>query len=84
MNTVVTCRGCGKALKGTGWQFDSVMDPDTNKPAKWNHYGGWVCSKSCDRQASIELERSMPGSSYRQTSLSCFAEESLRKNWPLD
>lgn len=82
MSNIITCRGCGKPLNGSGRQMDAVTDPDTKKDAKWNHYGGWVCSRQCDYNSSLELERSMPGH-MGQNSLSTgsAAYNSVERNW---
>lgn len=88
MNTTTTgldgavCRGCGMQLRGKDYRFGgSAYHPITGERCKVNHYGGYVCSEGCDRNSSLRLEMDMPGHSYDQTSLSCFAAESLKKNW---
>lgn len=73
------CRSCRRELRGT--IRTGVTHPDTGETCKVNHYGGYVCSERCDREASIELERSMPGGTPFK-SLSCYAQESLKRNWP--
>jgi hypothetical protein len=82
MENNVKCRGCGKPLKGSGRQMDCVTDPETGKEAKWNYYGGYVCSERCDYNSSLELERSMPGH-FGQRNLSIGSEsyKSVKKNW---
>ena len=61
-DTQAVCRGCGKLLDGSPyWKGGTAYDPVTRKSAKANHFGGWVCSESCDRRAHLEQERSMPG-----------------------
>lgn len=76
------CRGCRQTLRGRPyWYGESAYHPITGKRAKINHYGGFVCSESCDRRASLELESDMPGHSYGQTRLSCYAADSLSRNW---
>lgn len=76
------CRGCGKALRGKPYHMggDAYL-PDTNERAKVNHYGGFVCSRTCDFNASLALERSMPGHGFSQKRLSCYAQEALKRNW---
>lgn len=84
------CRGCGRHLEGSpyfkgGRAF--VPAPEgapswKREPAKKNHFGGWVCSYDCDRRASLEQERSMPGHDWEQRTLSCYAADALRRNWP--
>jgi hypothetical protein len=76
------CRGCGKKLNGDGSQGNGVYDPDTKIAAKWNHYGGWVCSKQCDYNSSLELERSMPGHMGQQSlSIGSVSYKSVERNW---
>jgi hypothetical protein len=62
----------------------AAFDLETGKRAKVNHYGGFVCSYRCDREASLSLERSMPGHGSRQTSIGPSAAKSLRNNWQGD
>lgn len=82
MNKNTICRGCGKLLNGDGSQGNSVYDPDTKKDAKWNYYGGWVCSKVCDHNSSLELERSMPGHmGQRSLSIGSQSYKSVKRNW---
>lgn len=77
------CRGCGKVLRGKPyWAGGYAYDPDTGVQAKTNHYGGYVCSYYCDKRASLEQERSMPGHSWEQASLGCYARAALDRNWP--
>ena len=79
---IATCRGCGKVLRGKPyWAGGSAYDPDTGTRAKVNHYGGFVCSRRCDFNASLRLEQSMPGHNITQTQLGCYSIESLRRNW---
>lgn len=75
----MACRYCGKEL----YQVDQVYayDPETRESAKINFYGGFVCSQQCDFNASLELERSMPGHGYSQKKLGCFSSEHYRNNW---
>ena len=76
------CRGCGKELNGDGGQMSSVYDPVTKEMSKWNHYGGWVCSKTCDYNSSLELERSMPGHmGQRSLSINSESYRSVERNW---
>ena len=76
-----TCRYCGKVLKGfpyyTGKQ---AYIPDTEKPAKVNFYGGWVCSYNCDYNACIDMKSSMPGAG-RAKSLSSAEMNRINDNW---
>jgi hypothetical protein len=76
------CRGCGKSLRGDDYMYGGrAFDPDNNEQCKINYYGGFVCSRSCDYRASLELERSMPGHSYSDTGLGCFSSIHLDRNW---
>jgi hypothetical protein len=76
------CRGCGLPLRGRPYCYGgSAHHPRTGERAKINHYGGYVCSRTCDYRASLELEQTMPGHGYQQTRLSCYASESLARNW---
>lgn len=82
-DTNAVCRGCGKVLRGKPYGFGgSAFDPETGKEAKRNHYGGYVCSRQCDFNASLELERSMPGHGASQKTLGCYAQRKLELNWP--
>jgi hypothetical protein len=77
------CRGCGKVLRGKPYHLGGrAYDPDTGDECKRNFYGGFVCSYSCDRRASLELEQSMPGHGSGQKTLGCFARDALNRNWP--
>lgn len=81
-NDVATCRGCGMVLKGKPYYMGgSAYHPKTNEQCKTNHYGGFVCSYDCDKNSSIRLERTMPGHNREQKNISCFAKESLERNW---
>lgn len=78
-----TCRGCGRILQGKPYHLGGIAyHPETGERAKINHYGGFVCSRSCDFRASLALEQSMPGHDSRQVRLGSFAQESLDRNWP--
>lgn len=78
------CRGCRKALRGKpyGMGGRAYLPLPKGGEAKINHYGGYVCSPECDRKASLQLERSMPGHDGSQMSHGCFARESFERNWP--
>jgi hypothetical protein len=76
------CRHCGLALCGKPYRFGgSAYHPRTGERCPSNHYGGFVCSENCDRQASLALERSMPGHGVSQMSIGTSAHESLNRNW---
>lgn len=72
------CRGCGKLLIG---KYPYAYDPKTKKDAKWNYYGGFVCSEACDVRASLELEQSMPGHGSSQKYISQAAKAKVKSNW---
>lgn len=77
-----TCRGCGKKLNGKPYYMGGqAYHPVTNERCKVNFYGGFVCSETCDRNSSLELERTMPGHNRNQITLSCDAQNDLNKNW---
>jgi hypothetical protein len=76
------CRGCKKVLNGKPYYMGGqAYHPDTNERCKVNFYGGFVCSENCDRSASLELERTMPGHTASQSSLSTMAQSHLKNNW---
>jgi len=72
------CRGCGKLLRCDGRNI--AFDPETNEECKKNHYGGFVCSRRCDYNSSLELEQSMPGHSCSDTRLGCSSQQSFDNN----
>lgn len=79
------CRGCGRTLKGSPYfKGGRAFIPETGAAARVNHFGGWVCSRTCDHRASLQQEQSMPGHGNEQKRLSCYAAEALRRNWPED
>ncbi len=76
------CRWCGLVLQGKPYHMGgSAYHPRTGERCPSNHYGGFVCSEQCDRNASLELEQSMPGHGYGQTTLGSSAQRSLINNW---
>lgn len=79
---VAVCRGCGKHLIGEPYYKGAgAYLPRTMEAAKVNFYGGYVCSERCDFNASLELERTMPGHTASQSSLSSPAHNHYKKNW---
>jgi len=62
-DTTPVCRGCGKVLRGNPyWKGGLAYHPIGDKgEVKVCHFGGWVCSESCDVRACREQEESMPG-----------------------
>lgn len=58
------CRGCGRALRGYPYYMSKpayLPLSEGGGQAKVNHYGGFVCSYSCDYNAALRLEQGMPG-----------------------
>jgi len=80
-NEVATCRGCGRALRGKPYYMGGIAYiPETGARAPANHFGGYVCSESCDRNACLEMLSSMPGAGpARRLDTPC--EQSVRLNW---
>jgi hypothetical protein len=77
-----TCRGCGKELIGKPYYMGGgAYMPKTMEPCKVNFYGGYVCSEACDFNTSLAHERTMPGHTHSQASLSSFAQQDYNKNW---
>lgn len=80
--TCAVCRSCGRALNGKPYHMGgNAYHPDTGKRCPANYYGGYVCSRQCDYNASLELEESMPGHSG-QRSLSGDTLRRIDANWP--
>lgn len=81
-NEHAVCRWCGLILKGKPYHMGgAAYHPRTDERCPINHYGGFVCSESCDFRASLELEQTMPGHAYNKTTIGQSASESLRNNW---
>jgi hypothetical protein len=77
-----TCRGCGKLLKGDGSQGNAVYDPETKIFAKWNYFGGWVCSELCDYNSCLNLEKSMPGHMGQHSlGIGSSSYNAVKNNW---
>lgn len=58
------CRGCGRALRGYPYYMGKpayLPLSEGGGQVKVNHYGGFVCSYSCDYNAALRLEQDMPG-----------------------
>jgi hypothetical protein len=85
-DTQAVCRGCGQHLNGSpywkGGSASVVINGRYSHAAKANYYGGWVCSRSCDYRASLELEQSMPGHGYSQRQSGREAMARINSNWP--
>lgn len=76
------CRGCGRQLKGKAYCMGgSAYHPVTNERCPANYYGGFVCSETCDYNASLELERSMPGHGATQKTLYGVVLAHIKNNW---
>jgi hypothetical protein len=76
------CRYCHRILIGPDYEYGGqAYDPDTGRPCKRNHYGGYVCSAECDRKLCIQIESSFPGFFV---SLSNQATRTLVNNWGCD
>ena len=76
-----TCRGCGRLLRGDAYMYGgSAYHPDTGERCPTNHYGGFVCSESCDYRTSVRMLDSMPGC-RGATSPDCYAREQIARNW---
>jgi hypothetical protein len=77
---VARCRGCNRELLGSPyWKGGFAYDPKTMEQVKMCYYGGWACSYDCDYRACLELERTMPGHPYNQTSLGSLGLNLARK-----
>lgn len=84
-----TCRGCGRLLDGEAYMYGGRAfvphdNPNARGPrreAKSCHYGGFVCSESCDRRACLELERSMPGHDWRHNRLDGYLDARITRKW---
>ena len=78
------CRGCKRKLRGKPYCYGGdAFHSQTGERCPSNYYGGFVCSKSCDTRASLELEQSMPGHGMTQKELN-YGSESWRhveSNW---
>ena len=83
MTEKARCRGCRRELRGKPYYMGGVAyHPETGERCPINFYGGYVCSKGCDHNASLDLESSMPGHTYSQETIGSYAQESLEQNWP--
>lgn len=75
------CRGCNRPLRGRPYHLGgAAYHPETGERCPSNFYGGFVCSETCDRRASLELDQTMPGH-QGQTKISSYAEERVRRSW---
>lgn len=78
---VAKCRGCGCELRGSPYYTGKPAYLPDGSRAPACHYGGWVCSRSCDVRACLELEQSMPGHGWEQTRVGSYAQERINSNW---
>jgi len=82
MSDKAKCRHCGLVLDGKPYYMGGVaFHPRTREICKINYYGGFVCSRECDKGASLDLERSMPGHTRAQERLGYFAKAHYDSNW---
>jgi len=83
--TQAVCRGCGLKLRGSPYYKGGLAyHPNPGGEVYACYYGGWVCSRSCEVRACVELEGSMPGcstvNSYQR--LSQEAKKRIEGHWP--
>lgn len=80
MKPKAQCKSCGRHLKGAAYNYkaqgNSAKDPDTDKPVPKNFYGGFVCSRVCDLNATKAAS-----SSYAFSELSPLEAEFIDINW---
>jgi hypothetical protein len=80
-DTIAVCRHCGRELRGKAYHLGGrAYDPQTGKQCPVNYFGGFVCSRSCDYNASLEQLSDMPGG-RGVTSLTGDTLVSVRMNW---
>lgn len=80
-NEIHQCRNCKTLISLSSTGYAEVVS--TKKKAKWNWYGGWVCSRNCDEKASMDLQSSMPHAGVCK-SLTGATAESVKRNWEED
>lgn len=85
-DTQAVCRGCGRKLNGSpyfkgGCAYVPNANGSSGARAKSNYYGGWVCSRGCDYNASLALEQDMPGHGYGQKQPGREAMARIENNW---
>jgi hypothetical protein len=83
---LAVCRNCRRTIPGKPYYMGGhapYEEVGRGKYRQWrkNHYGGWVCSRSCDFRAALELEQSMPGHGSGQTSPGCYRPGFLDQKW---
>ena len=60
-NEYAVCRNCGTRLDGQPYHLGGEAYLSDGKLARKNWYGGYVCSKTCDIAATLEMKSSFPG-----------------------
>lgn len=83
---IAECRWCRRAIPGKPYYMGGTAPYETVRSGvyrQWrsNHYGGWVCSRSCDFKAALELEQSMPGHGAEQRRPGCYPPGFLDHKW---
>lgn len=78
------CRNCNKELMGKPYHLGGAayIRRDgflTQVPV--NFYGGFVCSRNCDIEVCLAVERTMPGHNGSQKTPSQPALTKVNKNW---
>ena len=86
MEDQATCRHCGRKLIGRNYCFGGRAyipnaQGNAGKQAPVNYYGGYVCSRLCDYNASLDLEQSMPGHGFSQKRIDGPALDRVKSNW---
>lgn len=84
-DTQAVCRGCGRVMEGKPYHLGgSAHFTDARgrrQTAKSCHYGGYVCSESCDRRACLALEQTMPGHGFDQQRLDGNLDSVITRRW---
>lgn len=83
----IKCRGCRRELRPNSNGEPAVLKANGSysHSAKWNYFGGWVCSRICDYRSCLELEGSMPGhGGQRELSRGSESLKSVNAHWPQD
>lgn len=81
MSEIATCRHCRRELNGEPYyRGKPAYIPETGKRANVNHFGGFVCSRRCDYNASLDHLSSMPGAGIAKE-LDVYTQRSFDYNW---
>lgn len=77
------CCWCRTKLRGQPYHKGGIAYLPLPKGgrAPVNYYGGYVCSRSCDYRASLDLEQSMPGHGFSQQKPGREAMVRIESNW---